>query len=64
MNTLIQLFIFGIIFCAVATGIWWLCVKFGAPQPVQWIAGAVLILILLIFLAQQVGLAPNGHLIR
>ena len=61
MNSMITLLIFAVIFAAVAVGIHWIAVKYGAPQPIVWIVGAILIIFLLIFLLQQLGLVPGAH---
>jgi hypothetical protein len=45
-----------VVFCIVAYGLWWICAKFGMPQPVLWIVGAILIIILLGFLLDRTGL--------
>ena len=55
METLIQFLIYLVIFCIVAYGLYWVCVKFTLPQPVMWICGAILLIILLVFVASQLG---------
>lgn len=55
MDQLIQLLIAVVIFAIVAYGLWWVCTKFGMPQPVLWIVGAILLIFLLYFVAGQVG---------
>lgn len=55
MNQLIQLIIYIVIFAVVGYGLWWICVKFSLPQPVLWICGAILLIVLLIFLGNQLG---------
>ena len=57
MQQLIQLIVYIVIFAVVAYGLWWVCVKFGLPQPVIWIVGTILLLILLVFTAQQLGMS-------
>lgn len=65
MESLIQLLIYVLIFGVVAYGLWWVCVKFGLPQPVLWIVGAILLIFLLLFIAGQVGVTgPAFHLRR
>lgn len=59
MNALISLIIYIVIFACVAYGLWWVCQKFGLPQPVVWIVGAILLIILLIFTAQQLGMGGS-----
>ena len=55
MEQLIQFLIYLVIFCVVAYGLYWVCVKFQLPQPVMWICGAILLIILLLFVAGQIG---------
>lgn len=57
MTELIHLIIAVVIFAVVAYGAWWICQKFGLPQPVLWIVGAVLLIVLLLFLSRQLGVA-------
>jgi hypothetical protein len=56
---LISLVIYIVIFAIVAYGLYWVCTKFQLPQPVMWICGALLIIVLLLFLAQQLGVTGN-----
>ena len=62
MQQLIQLIIYIVIFAVIAYGIFWVCTKFAMPQPVMWIAGAILLIILLIFAAGQFGSGHSFHL--
>jgi hypothetical protein len=55
MDQLIQLLIYIVIFAVVAYGLWWICVKFALPQPVMWICGAILLIIVLIFISGKLG---------
>jgi uncharacterized membrane protein YphA (DoxX/SURF4 family) len=61
MDALVSLLIMVVIFAVVAYGAWWVCTKFGAPQPVFWIVGLILLLFLLYFLVGQFG---GGHSFR
>jgi hypothetical protein len=56
---LISLVIYIVIFAIVAYGLYWVCTKFQLPQPVMWICGGLLIIVLLLFLAQQLGVTGN-----
>ncbi len=47
METIISLIIAIIVFCIVAYGLKWVCTNFGLPQPILWICGALLLIILL-----------------
>lgn len=55
MNVLISLLIWGMVFAIVAYGLVWVCDHFALPQPVKWICGAILLVILLVFVAGQLG---------
>lgn len=55
MEQLISLLIALIIFCIVGYGLYWVCVKFQLPQPVMWICGAILLIIILLWVAGQIG---------
>jgi hypothetical protein len=56
MDQLISLLVMVIIFGIIGYGLWLLCTKFSMPQPVFWLVGAILILILLGFLLDRTGL--------
>ena len=60
MQQLIQLLIYVIVFAIVAYGLYWICVKFALPQPVMWICGAILLIIVPLFLAGQLGAGAGG----
>jgi hypothetical protein len=62
MDALIQLIIYIVIFAAVAYGLWVICVKFGVPQPITWIVGAILLIILLLFVSHQLGVGGGARL--
>jgi hypothetical protein len=58
---LINLLITALLFCIVAYALYWVCIKFALPQPVMWICGAILLIVLLLWLTGQVAgpsLAP------
>ncbi len=55
MNVLINLLIYIIVFGIVAWGLIYLCERFQMPQPVKWICGGILLVIILIWVAGQVG---------
>lgn len=55
MTELISIIIWIVVFCIVAYGLKWVCSSFGLPQPVLWICGAILLIILLLFVAGQFG---------
>jgi hypothetical protein len=64
MDQLLGLLVMVVIFAVVAYGLWWVCNKFGMPQPVMWIVGAVLLIFLLYFIAGQVGGHSFGFTLR
>lgn len=64
MATLITLIIWIVVFACVTYGVWWVCVKFALPQPVLWLCGAVLLIILLLFVSNQLGVATAPLLRR
>ena len=55
MQLLISLLVWIVIFAIVAYGLYWVCTKFGLPQPILWICGAILLIFILVFLAGQLG---------
>ena len=55
MQLLISLLIWIVIFAIVAYGLYWVCTKFGLPQPILWICGAILLIFILVFVAGQIG---------
>lgn len=50
---IIQIAIYIAVFCFVAYGCVWLCQKFQMPVWVLWICGAILLIVLLLFVAGQ-----------
>jgi H+/Cl- antiporter ClcA len=63
VEQLIWLIFYAIIFGAIGYGAWWLCVKFSMPQPILWIVGGILLIILLLFLARQLGVSGPGPIL-
>ena len=55
MDQLIQLIVYVVIFAIVAWGLYMICVKFALPQPVMWICGALLLIVILMFVSRQLG---------
>ena len=55
MHQLIQLIIYVVVFCIIGYGMHWVVKKYELPQPVLWICGAILLIMLLLFLADQFG---------
>jgi hypothetical protein len=52
---LISLLVLVIIFVAVVWGGFYICDRSGFPVPVRWIWGAICLVVLLVFLLNQVG---------
>lgn len=50
MDSLINILIYVIVFIIAAYGLNWTCIKFNFPEPVRWICGVVLIVLILVFL--------------
>ena len=61
METVIALLIYVVLFAIVAYGLWWVCTQFGLPQPVLWLCGVVLLIILLLAISGVAG-GPGIHL--
>lgn len=55
MQMLINLLIWIVVFAIAAFGLSWVCDRFGLPQPVKWICGAILLICILLFIAGQLG---------
>ena len=58
-QTLISLLIVAIIFAVIAYAMYWVCTHFfpGFP-PALWICGAILLIVLLLYVSGQMGSAP------
>ena len=54
---LIALLVWVIIFAVVGYGAWWICTHYQMPPPVFWIVGAILLIILLLFIGRSVGIS-------
>ena len=55
MDQIISLIIWIVLFCIAAFGMIWVCDKFGLPAPVKWICGALLLIVILLFVSRQLG---------
>ncbi len=55
MDQLIALLIYVLIFAVIGYGLYWVCTHFGLPQPVLWIVGVILPIVILLFLSRQLG---------
>ncbi len=62
MDQLIYLLVVMAFFAAIAWGLFTVCVKFGMPQPILWICGAILLVILLVFAANLAGVGGGSWL--
>lgn len=57
--TLIALIVWIVVFCLAAYGMFWVCQKFSLPRPVWYVCGAVLLLVLVVFLLRQIAVPLN-----
>jgi hypothetical protein len=64
INQVIYIIIAIVLFCIVAYGMKWVCTSFALPQPVLWLCGALLLIVLLLALAAQFGGGPSLFLKR
>lgn len=64
MDQLIYLIIYVVIFATVGYALFWICDRAGFPEPVRWIVGAILLIVVLLFLANQIGGGTAFHLGR
>lgn len=55
MEPLIQLIIYIVMFAVAGYGLWWVCIKFALPEPVLWICGALLLIVILMFISREIG---------
>jgi hypothetical protein len=64
MDILINLIIWILLFAIAGYGMYWACTKFGLPQPVLWVCGAILLIGILIFISHVVSGGGMPVLIR
>jgi hypothetical protein len=62
IDQLIYLIIAIVIFAIVAYGLNWIIVTYALPAPVKWIVGALLLIILLLFVSHQLGVGGGGRI--
>ena len=62
IDQIIYLLIAILIFCIVAYGLNYVIVTFALPAPVKWVCGALLLVVLLLFLAHQLGVGGGARL--
>jgi hypothetical protein len=56
LQLLIQLLIYATVFAVMAFGLYWVCTRFFPNfPPALWICGAVLLIIILVFVSGQLG---------
>lgn len=56
----ITLLIYVLVFAIAAYGLWWVCQKFTLPQPVLWICGVLLLIVILLALSGELTLPGAG----
>jgi hypothetical protein len=67
MPQLINLIIAIVIFAIAAYGLYWINIKFELPKPVLWICGALLIIVVLLYISGQIhlpGFVPGFWYLR
>ncbi len=65
MEPIIQLVIYLLIFAVLGWIAYWICTKFFPEfPPARWICGAVLLIIFLLFVSQQLTTSGNLHLFQ
>lgn len=62
MDQLIHFLISVLVFAMGATGLYFICVKFELPKWAYWICGGLLIIVALLFLATELGVAGGTPL--
>lgn len=62
MPQLINLIVAVVIFAIAAYALYLINIKFELPKPVLWICGALLIIVILLWLSGQIHLPGVGHL--
>ena len=63
MDQLIMLIVWIILFAIIGYGLNWVCITYNMPQPIRWIVGGILLIILLVFLSHQLGVG-SGTIFR
>ena len=58
---LIGLLIAILLFCLVAYGLYWVCQQFSLPQPIQWLIGIILVIVLLLYITGYPGIGIGGR---
>lgn len=56
---IVSLILYIIVFFVVVYIAWWVCTKFGLPQPVLWLVGALFLVILLLWVTGRMGPLPR-----
>lgn len=64
MAQIIHLLIYIAVFAVIAYGMHWVCTRFSLPQPVLWICGVILLIMLLLFLANQLGISTTAPILK
>ena len=58
-ESLIALLIAAIVFCVIAYAMYWICAHFFPHfEPALWICGAILLILLILFVSGQFGTGP------
>lgn len=62
IDQIIVLIVYIILFAIVAWGLNWVVVSYNLPQPIRWLVGGLLLVILLLFLAHHLGVGGGARL--
>jgi len=56
IQNIINIILTVVIFAVAAWGLHWICIKFQLPQPVLWICGVALLIVVLLYLSGEIRL--------
>jgi hypothetical protein len=62
IDQIIVLIVYIILFAIVAWGLNWVVVSYNLPQPIRWLVGGLLLVILLLFLAHHLGVGGGSRI--
>lgn len=61
MDALINLLILVVLFFVLVYLIYWVCTRFKMPDPVFWLVGAILLIMILVFVSGHSGVPVIYH---
>ena len=56
IQNIVNLILTVLVFAVATYGLHWICIKFALPQPVLWICGVALLIVVLLYLSGQIRL--------